>query len=180
MDLSEFADAVESAFGPLLQGYGFSLQSRQVERCFCTVTYVNEPRYVQIKANMHPVDHPSYFNVVLGEGKTESPEGDWNAVALWHMKKLVSPSEQAGSYYFSDIDDDPFIEDEELVIRSCADLEKFHGGFLTNDLKLFRQVRVQQNRDREPYKIYTPDSTGRYTVADDTESADLKNRFSTE
>ena len=175
INLVQFADLVEELFEPLLQANGFSRLSRSVDQYGSTVAYVNEPRYVKLTANIHPHDFPPHFNVVLGEGSTEFPESDWNAVALWRMQRLISGSEQSKEYDISHIDDP-----RALVAGARADLKKFHGGFLTNDLTLFRQVRARVNRGREPYKIYSPDKTGSFGVANDAKSANLKERFSKE
>jgi hypothetical protein len=175
INLEQFADFVEILFGPLMQVNGFSRLSRDVGQYSCTVTYINTPRYVKLTANIHPRDFPPYFNVVLGEGSVRFPESDWNAVALWHMQRLINRSDQGGEYNLSHVDDL-----RAILARAKDDLERFHGGFLANDLTLFRQARAKMNSNREAYKIYSPDGTGRFNVADDAASVELKKRFSKE
>jgi hypothetical protein len=50
--------------------------------------------------------------------------------------------------------------------------------FLKGDLARFYALRSDQNREREPYRIFEPDPAGNYRCGPDPENERLKERFS--
>jgi hypothetical protein len=57
-------------------------------------------------------------------------------------------------------------------------LIKYGVSFLNGDLTLFLETRSDQNKNREPYKIHTPDKNGKYITTDEPTSADQKKKYS--
>ena len=49
-----------------------------------------------------------------------------------------------------------------MISLSNSEKLKYEQTFLVGDLNLFREVRKEQNKDREPYKIHIPDEHGKY------------------
>ena len=69
-------------------------------------------------------------------------------------------------------------EIEEQMLRVKSSCESFGTAFLSGDLRVFKQVRAAQNREREPYKIYSPQKSGGYNMTYDEKSSRLKAKFS--
>jgi hypothetical protein len=169
----EFGKLALAMFKDALASHGFKRESKKTEQYFCEIVFVNGERYVKISANIHPRDFPPYFNVVLGEGPREFLESDWNSIALWRLKNLITSTDTGSEYSLETPDKLP-----ELLDRAKAELLEFGQGFLRGDLEQFRKARSEQNRRREPYKIHSPDSDGHYTVSDEPESVKMKEKYS--
>jgi hypothetical protein len=97
-DLKLFADEVLNIFNEPMHRHGFKLQLKKIEEYFCTIIYTKGDNYIKIFANIHWHDYPSNYNIILGDGKTEWPDYDWNSVALWRIKKHIDPSTDAKEY----------------------------------------------------------------------------------
>jgi hypothetical protein len=64
------------------------------------------------------------------------------------------------------------------LANANTELEKYGETFLKSDLTLFYETRKNQNKDREPYKIHSPDITGNYRTTDEPKSAEQKRKYS--
>jgi hypothetical protein len=172
-DLKLFADKALLIFNHTTQQNGFKLLSKKVEKYFCTIIYVKGDSYIKIFANIHWHDYPSYYNVVLGNGKFEWPDSDWNSVALWRIKKYIDPTADAKEYSLL-----KFEGIEHSLENARAELEKYSSDFLNGNFDVFTKVRSHINKQREPYKINSQQSDGSYLTTYDTESEALKNKNS--
>ena len=168
-----FVEDAKKIFDSLFSRHGFASNEAITKEYSAEIIYRKNNQYIKINANFHPRDYPPYFNVILGEGSTEWPESDWNSAALWRMKERLFPGIKSGEYQLKNLES--FLR---ALLISKSDLEKYAEGFLMGDLTLFKEVRANQNRSREPYKIYTPDSTGKYSEKYDEESKRLKEKYS--
>ena len=169
-----FSNCVNTIIGQALNQYGFEFHRQEIERWFTTIIYRNDNRYFKISASTHWRDHPSYFNIILGEGDSEEfYEYDWNSIALWRLKKTINPNLKAQEYSFP--------KDEEIrysVENARDELLQFGETFLNNDLTLFYKTRTDQNKNREPYKIHSPDKEGKYQTSFDPKSVEQKKKYS--
>ena len=153
--------------------YGFKREFKKTDEYFSEILYANGERYVKITANIHPRDYPPHFNIILGEGGRDFFESDWNSIALWRLKNLILQSDTASEYSFENADKIP-----ELLEQARNELLEFGLGFLAGDLELFRKARSEQNKGRIPYKIYSPEENGKYTVRDEPVSIKMKEKYS--
>jgi len=164
--------STQDLIAPWLSGLGFLRGEAELDRWTACIWFINGTRYVRLSATSDPRDAPSYCNVVLGDGHLEWPEVDWNGIALWRLARAQGDSE-ASEYPLNAAVDVPA-----LVERMRADLERYALGFLRGDLSIFKRVRAEANRTREPYKIRIPNGDGTYRTEVDPDSAELKARFS--
>lgn len=169
--VAQFLTSALQIFQPLQTTYGFTLSENSHDEFFAEIIFTSKSRYVKIHVNSHPHDYPYYINVVLGEGSLDWPETDWNSVALWRLKqKTVN---EAFEYLLKSEDDV-----QTKIEMAFSDLIEYGKGFLNNDLQLFYEIRREQTRAREPYKIYQPDNEGKYLITYDAESVELKKKYS--
>jgi hypothetical protein len=171
-EVAAFVASTQDLIAPWLSGLGFLRGEVEVDRWTASIWFVNGTRYVRLSASSDPREAPSYCNVVLGDGRLEWPELDWSGIALWRLARDQKDSE-ASEYPLKAAADVPA-----LVERMRADLERYALGFLRGDLSIFKRVRAEANRTREPYKIHIPNGDGTYRTEVDPDSADLKARFS--
>jgi len=172
--LKQFGQVIKDNFDPLLVNMGFKFESAKVDQYSFESIWQKNNQYIIVQANMNPRDYPAYWNILLGEGSVAWPERDWNQVALWRfMKKLGQIS--AKEYSLVDMQIDKF---HYQAVAARGDLEKFGESFLKGNLELFYKLRNLVNKDREPYKIYSPGKDGKYQMAYDPESEKLKKKFS--
>src|SRR5947208_11060395 len=101
--------------------------------------------------SLHPLDYPHSCNVHLGDGLREWPERDWNGVPLWSLGKAYPTVIPVSKYQIGAFADIPA-----LVARMRKDLERVGCDFLRGDLQVFKRVRAEVNRGREPYKMHRP------------------------
>ncbi len=171
--LNEFNKIITKCFDAFLLSKGFKFQSCANEQLVYMRVYRRNNQYIMISANVNPMNYPYFWNILLGEGTTEMPEGDWNKIALWQlMRPLENPS---ATEFLVDLEIDKLAD---AVKTAKDDLEKYAESFLEGDLKLFYQVRSLVNRKREPYKIYSKDEDGNLVAKDDEISKKLKEKFS--
>jgi len=175
MDLKIFNKTVGAFFDNPLADYVFKLKRKKTEKLFCERIYINGDRYVRISGDVHPMDFPPHYNIVLGQGSYEWPDTDWNSVALWRIKKSIDPKAKAKEYSLEQLDSDKL---EHSLSHAKNELLDYGQQFLTGDIELFNKVRREQNKDRQPYKIYSAtDNGGRETIIDE-ESKRLKEKYS--
>jgi hypothetical protein len=171
--MKEFGKLALAIFEETLAHHGFKRESMKTERYFCDIVFGNGERYVKISANIHPRDYPPYFNVILGEGGRDFLESDWNSIALWRLKNLIQKTDTGSEYGLENPDKLP-----DLLEQAKSDLLQFGETFLSGDTEFFRQARSEQNKDRPPYKVHSPDENGKYTVSDEPESVKMKEKYS--
>jgi len=174
-ELQEFAKTAMNEFDACLASHGFVMVVKAIDKQLFRADYAFGQLYVSLVASRHPRDYPPYFNVVLGEGSLDWPERDWNSVALWRLANYVEHNDEGSEFSLVQLDDT-----RALVSSARASLERYHCGFLDGDTQVFRRIRAEQTRQREPYKIHEPDGTGRYSMRYDPVSTDLKKTFSSE
>jgi hypothetical protein len=154
-----------------LTGFGFTKAEHERTKLAVSHTFVSGERYVRLAVSFEPRDQPFACLVSLGEGSRILPEGDWNAIPLFR----VLPG---------DTNLDVTLDGTESVDRAIDAI--LHGisesalDFLKGDLARFYALRSDQNREREPYRIFEPDPAGNYRSRPDPESERLKERFSQE
>lgn len=172
-DLKLFADKALEIFNHTMREHGFKFKSKKVEKYFCTIIYIKGENYIKIFANIHWHDYPSYYNVILGHGKTDWPDYDWNSIALWRLKKHIDPTTDAKAFSLLKFDGIEY-----SLTNAKNELEKYGTDFLNGNLELFKKIRSDVNKQREPYKINTPQADGSYKTTYDKTSEDLKNKNS--
>lgn len=172
-ELKMFSKIIISIFDEMFENYGFTLKTTKVEEYFCDITYIKKSNYVRFQATIHPLDYPSYYNIILGDGNLDWPESDWNGIALWHMKNYSEKKEIGKPYSLLKFEGIEF-----SLKHAKSELEKYALNFLKGDLIDFFNVRSFINSQREPYKIYEANNDKRYSVKNDIESSNLKKKFS--
>ena len=162
-----------AVFKDALAQHGFKLELNRSDELFCEVTFVNGARYVQISASIHSHDYPWYFTIALGEGPLDFGEADWNSIGLWRLREMVAPDAAEGDYR---------LRGKSRYRRQLEDarveLLNYATDFLTGDVTLFRKARSEQNRERKPYQVHSPDKNGNYVVTDDPKSKAMKKKYS--
>lgn len=171
--LKEFGRLALAVFKEPLAQHGFKREYRKTETFFCNIVFVNGERYIKLSANIHPRDFPPRFNIILGEGSRDALEADWNSIALWRLKNFILQTDEDKEYLLETPEELPA-----LLEQAINDLIEFGGGFLNGDVELFRKARSEHNKDRQPYKVYTPDGKGNYTVKDEPISVKMKKKYS--
>jgi len=171
--LKTFSKLSLALFKEPLGQHGFKRELKKTEDYFCQIIYGNGERYVKISANIHPRDYPPHFNIILGEGGRDFFESDWNSIALWRLKNHILQAKSGREYHLENTE-----KISELLEHARDELLKFGLGFLTGDIELFRKVRSEQNRDRAPYQIYSPDKDGKYKATEEPLSAIMKYKYS--
>lgn len=171
--IKEFGELALTVFEAATMPFGFKLESTKTEQHFFEIVFVNGERYVKVSASSDPREEPSYFNVVLGEGPRGFSESDWNSVALWRLKNLIVSNTRGKEYGLGTSEKLPYV-----LGHARAELLEYGKAFLAGDLESFRQARADQNRRREPYKVYTPDKDGKYSVTVEPKSLRMKLKYS--
>ncbi len=172
-NLIRFADTASFIFDDFLNSRGFESELKEIEDFFCTMIYRKQETYIKISASTHPRDYPNHYNIILGEGSSDWPDTDWNTVALWWIKKEISPDLNAKEYSLTD-----FEKIDYSLKNAKNELEKYGDSFLNGDLTIFRKVRQRINQQREAYMIHQKDNTGRFKTIIDSVSKKLKKKFS--
>ena len=172
-NLIRFVETASLIFDDFLKQFGFKSDIKEVKDFFCTMIYKKNDLYIKINANIHPKDYPYYYNVILGQGNTDWPDTDWNSIALWLIKKEISPDLKAKEFSLTDFDKIDY-----SLKNAKSELEKYGDSFLKGDLTIFKKVRQEINQQREPYKIHHKDKTGRFKTIIDSVSQKLKDKFS--
>lgn len=169
-----FADTVLEIISPTVEQFGFSRHRTEIETHFTNILFRKDKQYIKVSGSTYPTDNPYYYNIILGEGNSEDfLEWDWNSIALWKIKSKIDPTIKAKEYEFPLGDKVKF-----SVTNSNKELLKYADTFLLGNLTLFYETRSEQNKGREPYKIYTPDKNGKYTTTDDPTSIEQKKKYS--
>jgi hypothetical protein len=170
---------IHGSFDSFLAEHGFSrTKSSAGDNAFSTV-YRNGERYILIGGTLRPQDYPFYLYLSLGEGSDEIPLSEWNAVAFWRIMQKVSPLDY--ERYLPVFSIPAGVKREQIAdqIETVRELCLICGReFLDGDLELFRRARSEQNRDREPHKIYALCPDGQYRLTFEEEGRRLKELYS--
>ena len=170
---------IRKSFDEFLEEYGFYFRKSKADETYFHVIYRNEDLYVLIGGSLDPEDYPYYMYMSFGEGSDKMPDSDWNAVAFWRIMQQVSPDDYEKFLHLFEIS--PGAKKEQIAdqIATCRELCRECGKeFLSGDLKIFRFVRSQQNREREPRKIFVLDPDGQHKQTFDPQSVALKKKYS--
>jgi len=169
-----FADNVLEIISPTVETFGFVKHRIKIEEHFSTIIFRKDKQYIKISGSTYPTDYPYSYNVILGEGDSEDfYEWDWNSIALWRLKTKKDPKVKAKEYEF------PYGDKVKLSVSNAnKELLKYADTFLYGDMTLFYETRSEQNKNREPYKIHTPDKDGTYKTTDEPISVEQKKKYS--
>lgn len=167
-----FADTVLKVFNPTLENFGYKRHKTEVKTYSSCLVWRKEEKYIKIESTSYPTDY--FYNVVLGEGDSDDFfEYDWNSIALWRLKKTLYPERKAQEYEF------PLDEKvESSILKANNDLLKYGHSFLNDKLEYFYEARTEQNKDRKPYKIHTPNQEGIYITEAQPKSVKQKEKYS--
>ena len=174
IEQTAFTDNVLEIISPTVEKFGFKLDKTEIKTYWTTIVWRKENQYVEVKGTNYPTDYPYYYNIVLGAGSSDNfLESDWNSVAIWALARIIEPSANINSYEF------PFGDSIKFSLTAAnKHLLKYGETFLGGDLTIFEQARKLINEKREPYKIHSPDSNGKYKTTVDPKSAEQKKKFS--
>jgi len=170
----QFADIAISLFTPFLSDNGFKMIKTEIKQYSTAISFRKGTQYIRLSSSTYPTDYPYSYNVILGDGDSENFfEYDWNSIALWRLKQKIEPTTKAKEYSF------PY---GDKIIYSLThakeDLIKYGDTFIKGDLTLFIETRKEQNQNREPYKIHSPDKEGNYQTAFEPTSVEMKKKYS--
>ena len=159
---------------PTFEQFGFKKHRIEIGKHSSTIIYRKEKQYLKISSNTYPRDYPYHYNIILGEGDSDDFfEWDWNSVALWRFKKEIKPELKASEYEFPT---DKGIEPS--LNNANSELLKYGMTFLNGELELFYKIRKVQNKDREPYKVHSPDENGKYKTSFEPKTVEQKKKHS--
>ena len=169
-----FANTVLEIISPSVEKFGFRKHKSEVKKYSSNIVWRKGNLYIKVESTNFPTDYPFFYNLVFGEGDSDNFfEYDWNSIALWRIKRKIDSSDIAKEYEF------PFGEKVGFSISNAnIELIKYVDAFLSGDMTLFYEIRSEQNKGREPYKIYTPDKEGNYSTTDEPKSAEQKKKYS--
>ncbi len=174
-----FKKTIINEFDGYLQAVGFKKIRHQANDDGFTIIYRCGERYISFSASLHPRDYPFFFSISLGEGSNDFPKSDWNAIPIFLIIKSESLIDFEKCKEMFSIEYK--ISQDEITQKIKASrelLEKYGKAFLSNDLDEFRKLRAEQNKDREPYKIYSPQKDGKYKMEYEKQSNELKEKYS--
>lgn len=170
----EFFDAAISIFTPFLIEDGFVLTKTEINQYSSIITFRKNTQYIKINSSTYPRDYPYSYNIILGDGDSENFfECDWNSIALWRLKQKIEPAAEVQEYSFPYGDKIIY-----SLIHAKSELIKYGYKFLKGDLTLFLDARKEQNLNREPYKVYSPDKNGNYHTSFEQKSVEMKKKYS--
>tara|TARA_R110001592_G_scaffold349971_1_gene645674 strand:- start:67 stop:663 length:597 start_codon:yes stop_codon:yes gene_type:complete len=169
-----FAETALTLISPTVEKFGFKRHRTEIEKYSTTIIYRKDEQYIKISGSTYPTDYPYSYNVILGEGDSEDfYEYDWNSIALWRLKSSIDTKVKASEFEF------PLASAVKFSLENAnSELLKYGQTFLNGDLNLFREVRKEQNKNREPYKIHSPDKDGKYKTTYESKSVEQKKKYS--
>jgi hypothetical protein len=159
---------------PTFEQFGFKKHRIEIEKHSSIIIYRKDNQYLKISSTTYPTDYPYYYNIILGEGNSEDVfEYDWNSIALWRFKNTIELKSKTSEYSF------PTKKGVESSLKNAnSELLKYGQTFLNGDLDLFHKIRKEQNQNREPYKIYSPDENGEYKTSFEPKSVEKRKKYS--
>lgn len=169
-----FAQTVLNIIGPTIEKHGFELHRKEIKQYSTTIIWRKKKQYVKVNSTTYPTDYPYYYNIVLGEGDSDDVfEYDWNSVAIWALARVTNHNTDVASYDF------PYNEKVKPSVEKAHEHLLAHAQtFLEGDLTTFYAARKMINKDREPYKIHSPDKDGNYQTTFEPKSMEQKKKYS--
>ena len=168
-----FADTILEIVSPSVESFGFVRRRTEIETYLTTIVFRKDNQYIKISGSTYPTDYPYFYDLILVEGNSEDfIEWDWNSIALWCLKAKIDPNSKAQEYSFPTGDKVKY-----SVTNANEELLKYGLTFLKGDLTLFYETRREQNKDREPYKVHSPDKNGEYKTTNEPKSVDQKKKY---
>jgi len=168
-----FTENVLEILGPAIEKFGFIRHRTETKEYSSVIIWRRNNQYVKVDSTTYPTDYPFYYSLVFGVGDSENFfEYDWNGASLTLFKNKI---EQTNIYTPDFPTNDKM---KESITQTLFDLEKYGQTFLNNDLTLFYEIRSNLNKNREPYKIHTPDKNGKYKTTYDQTSVEQKRKYS--
>ncbi|MDX5396492.1 MAG: hypothetical protein LPK21_09855 [Hymenobacteraceae bacterium] len=153
IDLAQFAALAAEIIAPVLAEAGFVPGQLELTTTYCLLPYLHQNRYIIVKADAHPGN--SYFNILLGEGTPEWPDAEWQSVALWRVQQAKAPATNAGEYALTGSKDiTPVLQ------QAATDLKTYASDFLKGDATLVKQLRNDQVKEQQPFKLAQKDKKG--------------------
>ena len=152
-----FKKAIMEEFDSYLKTVGFKKIRHRADKDGFAVIYRCGERYILFHASLDPRDYPFLYSISFGEGSNDFPDSDWNAIPIFLIIKSQSPADFEKCKEIFAIEYG--ISNDEILQKTKATrelIEKYGKPFLDNDLEQFRKLRAEQNKSREPYKIYIP------------------------
>jgi len=169
-----FAQTILDIIGPTVEKHDFVLHKKEVKQYSTTIIWRKKKQYIKVNSTTYPTDYPYYYNIVLGEGENDDFfEYDWNSVAILALARVANPDTDVISYDFPDDD-----KVKPSVETAHKHLLAYGERFLDGDLTTFYAARKMINKDREPYKIRSPDKDGNYLTTDEPKSVEQKKKYS--
>ena len=159
---------------PTFEQFGFKKHRIEIEKHSSTLIYRKKKQYLKISSSTYPRDYPYHYNIILGEGDSEDfYEWDWNSITLWKFKEKIDPKSEASEYSF------PTEKSLKLSFKNAnSELLEFGKTFLNEELTLFHEIRKEQNKNREPYKIHSTDKNGDFKTKFESKSVEQKKKYS--
>lgn len=149
-EMKKFSCLIKKGFDDFLDDNGFKVESKLVEEYFCTHIYTKKKQYIMIEADIHPLDIPSFFNIILGIGTPTIPSRTKESVALWRLIRELDSKSNASEY---PIEKNKNIEKE--VSKAKFDLEFFGKDFLNGKLaSLKKAIRTQVDQIEKGLQSY--------------------------
>ena len=169
-----FTEKAAEIIIPTFEQFGFKKHRIEIGKYSSIILYRKENQYLKISSTTYPTDYPYCYNIIFGDGDSEDVfEYDWNSVALWQFKREIEHNSTASEYKF------PTKNRVELSLRNAnSELQKYGLTFLNGEMELFYKIRKEQNQNREPYKIHSPDKNGKYQTAFEPKSVEQKKKYS--
>ena len=169
-----FSEKAIEIIVPTFENFGFKKHRIEIGEHSSTIIYRKEKQYLKITSTTYPRDYPYCYNIILGEGDSEDfYEYDWNSIALWKFKEKIDPKLKASEYTFpTEKGVKPSLE------NANSELWKFGLTFLNGDLSLFNEIRKEQTKNRETYKIHSQDKNGIYKTTNEPKSEEQKKKYS--
>lgn len=169
-----FSEKAMEILIPTFEKFGFKKHRIEIAKHSSIIIYRKENQYLKISSTTYPTDYPYFYNIILGEGDSEDVfEYDWNSITLWRFKKKIDSKLKASEYEF------PSKKGVESSLENARnELLKYGLTFLSGDLDLFFEIRKEQNQNREPYKIYSPNQNGKYQTSYEPKSVEQKKKYS--
>ena len=168
-----FSEYILKTISKTLQPFGFKLHRKEVKTYSTTIIFRKNNQYVKVNSTTYPPDG-FYYNIILGKGDSDDFfEYDWNSVAIWALAQIIDPKAEIVSYDF------PYGDHVKSSINTANKHLVLYGEtFLKGDLTIFHEARKRVNKNREPYKIHTPDENGVYRTKYEEKSVEQKNKYS--
>ena len=123
IDLNAYDFEIE--ISKFLSKYGFAREQRELSEYDFSIAYRCQNLYIKIRGSQHPFDYPFFIVVVLGDGKSEYPDGEKNSIPLW---RIIDAKDNIDSKAY-DFDILNHKNGADIIIK---DLKKYALEFLRN------------------------------------------------